>query len=142
MVTDADTGNFNRRFGKPPSLADIEEIAAREFKRLPAVLAARCRGVAIRIEEFPDEETLAEMEIDSGYDLAGLYRGTPLTSKTGGDVAADVDMVLLYRRPLLDWWAEEEMAFEDLVRHVLVHEIGHHFGFSDEDMERIENESD
>lgn len=133
--------NPERRFGKPPSLAEIEVIAERAFERLPAVLAERCHGVALRIEDFPDDEVLADMEIASPFDLAGLYRGTPLTAKTGGDVAMDVDMVLLYRRPLLDWWAEDEMELEDLIRHVLIHEIGHHFGFSDEDMERIENDA-
>ena len=140
-MTDAVSDNSKRRFGKPPSLADIEAIAAREFARLPAILAARCRGVAIRVEEFPDEETLVEMEIDSPFGIAGLYHGTPITAKSVADIVMNVDVVLLYRRPMLDWWAEDEMDFEDLVRHVLIHEIGHHFGFSDADMERIESEA-
>jgi predicted Zn-dependent protease with MMP-like domain len=141
-MTDIAARPSERRFGTPPSLAEIEAIARQAFERLPAILAARCRGIAIRIEDFADEETLSGMGIESPFDLAGLYRGTPLTAKTGGDVATDVDMVLLYRRALLDWWAEDEVELEDLVRHVLVHEIGHHFGFSDDDMERIENEID
>jgi len=78
------------------------------------------------------------MGIDSPFDLAGLYRGAPLTQKGAADFAQSLDMVFLYRRPLLDWWAEEAIELEDLVRHVLIHEIGHHFGFSDDDMERIE----
>jgi len=130
-----------RRFGPPPSLGEIEEIAHRVFAGLPEAFTARCEGVAIRVLDFPEDETLAEMGIDSPFDLAGLYRGAPLTQKGAGDFAQTLDMVFLYRRPLLDWWAEEEMPLEDLVRHVLIHEIGHHFGFSDEDMERIE-ESD
>ena len=127
-----------RRFGAPPSLDEIEEIAHRVFAALPAAFTARCEGLAIRVLDFAEDETLAEMGIDSPFDLAGLYRGAPLTQKGAGDFAQALDMVFLYRRPLLDWWAEEGIEFEDLVRHVLIHEIGHHFGFSDEDMERIE----
>jgi len=131
-----------RRFGPPPSLGEIEEIAHRVFAGLPEAFTARCEGVAIRVLDFPEDETLAEMGIDSPFDLAGLYRGAPLTQKGAGDFAQTLDMVFLYRRPLLDWWAEEEMPLEDLVRHVLIHEIGHHLGFSDEDMERIEAAAD
>ena len=128
-----------RRFGAPPSLDEIEEIAHRVFAALPAAFTARCEGLAIRVLDFAEDETLAEMGIDSPFDLAGLYRGAPLTQKGAGDFAQALDMVFLYRRPLLDWWAEEGIEFEDLVRHVLIHEIGHHFGFSDDDMERIES---
>jgi len=127
-----------RRFGPPPTIDELAEIAHRVFARLPDAFTARCAGVAIRVLDFPEDETLAEMGIESPFDLAGLYRGAPLTQKGAGDFAQTLDMVFLYRRPLLDWWAEEEMVLEDLVRHVLIHEIGHHFGFSDEDMERIE----
>jgi predicted Zn-dependent protease with MMP-like domain len=127
-----------RRFGLPPSIDEVAEIAHRVFDALPAAFTARCQGVAIRVLDFPEDETLAEMGIDSPFDLAGLYRGAPLTQKSAGDFAQGLDMVFLYRRPLLDWWAEEDMEFEDLIRHVLVHEIGHHFGLSDDDMERIE----
>jgi predicted Zn-dependent protease with MMP-like domain len=136
-VTDGQEQDL-RRFGPPPSLDEIAEIAHRVFAALPATFTARCQGVAIRVLDFPEGETLAEMGIDSPFDLAGLYRGAPLTQKGAGDFAQVLDMVFLYRRPLLDWWAEEDMAFEDLIRHVLVHEIGHHFGLSDDDMERIE----
>jgi predicted Zn-dependent protease with MMP-like domain len=128
-----------RQFGPPPSLDEIEEIARRVFAALPVAFTARCQGLAIRVLDFPEDETLAEMGIDSPFDLAGLYRGAPLTEKGAGDFAQALDMVFLYRRPLLDWWAEEDMEFEDLVRHVLIHEVGHHFGFSDADMERIES---
>jgi predicted Zn-dependent protease with MMP-like domain len=127
-----------RRFGPPPSLDEIEEIARRIFAGLPEAFTSRCRGLAIRVLEFADDETLAEMEIESPFDLAGLYRGAPLTEKGAGDFAQALDMVFLYRRPLLDWWAEEGVELEDLIRHVLIHEIGHHFGFSDDDMDRIE----
>jgi predicted Zn-dependent protease with MMP-like domain len=132
-----DSGDL-RRFGPPPTLDEIEELARRVFAALPRAFTARCEGVAIRVLDFPEDETLREMGIESPFDLAGLYRGSPLTVKGAGDFAQALDMVFLYRRPLLDWWAEEEMALEDLVRHVLIHEIGHHFGLSDDDMERIE----
>jgi predicted Zn-dependent protease with MMP-like domain len=133
-VTDSDL----RRFGPPPSVDEIDEIAHRVFSALPAAFTARCQGLAIRVLDFAEDETLAEMGIDSPFDLAGLYRGAPLTQKGAGDFAQALDMVFLYRRPLLDWWVEEAMALEELIRHVLIHEIGHHFGFSDADMERIE----
>jgi predicted Zn-dependent protease with MMP-like domain len=136
-VTDGQESEL-RRFGPPPNIDEIAEIAQRVFGALPETFTARCQGVAIRVLDFPEGETLAEMGIDSPFDLAGLYRGAPLTQKGAGDFAQVLDMVFLYRRPLLDWWAEEDMAFEDLIRHVLVHEIGHHFGLSDDDMERIE----
>jgi predicted Zn-dependent protease with MMP-like domain len=133
-VTESDL----RRFGAPPSIDELAEIAQRVFAALPAAFTARCRGLAIRVLDFAEDETLAEMDIDSPFDLAGLYRGAPLTEKGAGDFAQALDMVFLYRRPLLDWWAEEGVELEDLIRHVLIHEIGHHFGFSDDDMDRIE----
>ncbi|HVO01590.1 MAG TPA: metallopeptidase family protein [Candidatus Cybelea sp.] len=127
-----------RRFGLAPTLAEIEEMAHRIFAQLPKAFTARCQGLAIRVLDFAEDETLSEMGIESPFDLAGLYRGAPLTVKGAGDFAKALDLVFLYRRPLIDWWAEDEVGFEDLVRHVLIHEIGHHFGFSDADMERIE----
>jgi len=91
--------------------------------------------------DFADDETLSEMGIESPFKLAGLYRGAPLTARGAADLTQHLDMVFLYRRALLDWWGEDAMDFEDLVRHVLIHEIGHHFGFSDADMERIEGDA-
>jgi predicted Zn-dependent protease with MMP-like domain len=130
-----------RKFGKPPSLDEVEEMAHRVFATLPEAFTARCKGVAIRVLDFADDATLNEMGIESPFDLAGLYRGAPLTARGASDITQHLDMVFLYRRALLDWWAEENEDFEDLVRHVLIHEIGHHFGFSDADMERIEGEA-
>lgn len=125
-------------YSRPPSLADIEEIAQAVYAGLPAVLAARCAGLVIRVEDFPEDEVLAEMGIDSPFDLAGLYQGVPLTEQAITHPRPAIDMVFLYRRPLLDWWCEEEIELQALIRHVLIHEIGHHFGFSDADMEQIE----
>ena len=130
-----------RRFGPPPSLDEIEELAHHVFTGLPQVFTARCQGLAIRVLDFADDATLNEMGIESPFELAGLYRGAPLTGRGAADLTQHLDMVFLYRRALLDWWGEDEMDFEDLVRHVLIHEIGHHFGFSDADMERIEGEA-
>ncbi len=121
-----------------PGAADIEALAAAALETIPAKLRAELRGVVIRVEEFPDEATQAEMELESPFDLLGLYHGVSLREKSVLDVAEELDMIFLYRRPLLDHWCEGDETLGQLVRHVLIHEIGHHFGFSDEDMEKIE----
>jgi predicted Zn-dependent protease with MMP-like domain len=95
----------------------------------------------VRVEEFPDEETEAEMELESPFDILGLYRGIALPHKSVSDPRPNIDMVFLYRRPILDYWCETGEDLGHIVRNVLVHEIGHHFGFSDADMERIEREA-
>ena len=123
-----------------PSAADIEALAHTALETIPAKLRTPLGGVVIRVEEFPDEETAEEMELDSPFDLLGLYHGVSLREKSVLDVPEEPDMIFLYRRPLLDHWCEGEETLGHLVRHVLIHEIGHHFGFSDEDMEKIEVE--
>jgi predicted Zn-dependent protease with MMP-like domain len=127
-----------REFGAPPSLAEMESIAYQEFERIPDALRSRCVGVAIRVEDFADDETLADMGIESPFDLMGLYQGIPLTEQSTLDIRHQPDMIHLYRRPILDYWSEGDDDLRSVVRHVLIHEIGHHFGFSDDDMERIE----
>lgn len=122
----------------PPSAADIETIADREYGRIPAFLRAQVDAVVIRVDEFPSDEVREDMALESPFDLLGLYQGVSLDRGGVGDVRHDVDMIFLYRRPLLDYWIETGDALEDIVRHVLIHEIGHHFGLSDDDMERIE----
>jgi predicted Zn-dependent protease with MMP-like domain len=126
----------------PPSLQDIEAVTARAYASLPEALAAFVQNVIIRIEEFPDEETQADLDLESPFDLLGLYRGVALTEQGVNDVRNDVDMIYLYRRPILDYWCESGEDLTDIVRHVLIHEIGHHFGFSDDDMERLEAEAE
>ena len=126
---------------KAPSAAEIELIAERAYRRIPERLRRLVDAVVIRIEEFPDDEIIAEMALDTEYDLLGLYAGVALDEKSHADTPQNVDMIFLYRRPMLDYWAESGDALEDVVRHVLIHEIGHHFGLSDEEMERIENEA-
>ncbi|MEN2978675.1 metallopeptidase family protein [Tistrella bauzanensis] len=135
------------RFGPltAPGLAEIDAIADHAFGSLPAEFRAAIGQIAIRVEDFPDEETLADMGIDDPFGLLGLYHGIPLTERSLTQPSAVPDMIFLYRRPLLDAWAETEgeaagTTLYDLIRHVLIHEIGHHYGFSDADMDRIEAE--
>jgi predicted Zn-dependent protease with MMP-like domain len=121
-----------------PTIADIERLADEAMRTIPPELLRHLEGVVIRVEEFPDEETEAEMGLESPFDLLGLYRGVSLNHKSVSAVPQDVDMIYLYRRPLLDYWCDSGEDLAHLVRHVLIHEVGHHFGFSDEDMEAIE----
>lgn len=134
------TGPSDRAHLEPPSPADIEELAHAAFATIPARLARHAEGVVIRVDEFPDEETCVEMELETPFDILGLYRGVSLDRKSIGDSGGLPDMIFLYRRPILDYWVETYEPLADIVRHVLIHEIGHHFGFSDDEMEQIERE--
>ena len=122
----------------PPSLSDLEALARRALASLPQRFKRHLGPVVIRVEEFPDAATERAMQLDSPFDLLGLYRGVALPKKSVSDPVPEVDMIFLYRRPILDYWCETGEELFDLVRHVLIHEIGHHFGFSDADMARIE----
>lgn len=124
----------------PPSCADLETIAATEFAEIPQELRRYAADVIIRVEDFPDEDVEREMDLESPFDLLGLYRGTAQDIHIFGGAPMEVDMIFLYRRPILDYWCETGEDLPSVVRHVLIHEIGHHFGLSDEDMERIEDE--
>jgi predicted Zn-dependent protease with MMP-like domain len=124
-----------------PSLAEFEAIADAAFARLPSRFRDLCKDVVIRVEDFPTDEVLDAMNIESPFDLLGLYHGVDLSRRSVMDPAAMPEMVFLYRRPILDYWAEHEDALGHIVTHVLVHEIGHHFGLSDADMHRIEEEA-
>jgi predicted Zn-dependent protease with MMP-like domain len=122
-----------------PSLQDIDTLAEETYRKLPAEFRALCEGLVIQVVDFPDEETLEQMEASSEFDLLGLFRGRGLAHRGAVDeTGALPNMVWLYRRPLLDFWCEGEDTLGAVVAHVLVHEIGHHFGLSDEDMEAIE----
>ena len=121
-----------------PPAGDIEKIAAEAYRTIPELLRERADEVRIRVKEFPSEEIMREMALETPFDLLGLYEGVPFGDKSVSDVRHDIDMIFLYRRPLLDYWVESGERLEDVVRHVLIHEIGHHFGFSDDDMESIE----
>ncbi len=124
-----------------PSLAELEAIAGRAYAQLPARFRALTGDLLIRVEDFPTDDVLDSLGIESPFDLLGLYSGIDLARKSVSDVATVPDMVFLYRRPILDYWADHEESLGAIITHVLVHEIGHHFGLSDADMERIEAEA-
>ena len=124
-----------------PSAAEFEVIADAAYRAIPARLRGFVDDVVIRVAEFPDRETLDELGIQSEYDLLGLYRGLDLARKSVLDTPVDVDMILLYRQPILAYWCEGEDSLGAIVRHVLIHEIGHHFGLSDADMAELEAEA-
>ncbi len=121
-----------------PTIADFEALAAAAYARLPAEFREKSNDLLIRVEDFATDEVLEALGIGSPYELLGLYHGVSLNHKSVMDLPRQPDMVFLYRRPILEEWADSGEALGDLITHVLVHEIGHHFGFSDADMERIE----
>ncbi len=123
-----------------PTLTDIEALAQRALATIPERLKRHVGNVVIRVDEFPDEDTERDMELESPFDILGLYRGIGMPYKSVSDPSPAIDMIFLYRRPILDYWCETGDDLYHVVRHVLIHEIGHHFGFSDDDMERIEAE--
>lgn len=124
----------------PPSAADIEASASAIYESLPEEFRALTSAVVFQVVEFPDSETMGELGVDDAFDLLGLYRGVSLDQRSVLDTPTDVDIVFLYRRPILDYWCETGESLAAIVRNVLVHEIGHHFGLSDADMEAIERE--
>jgi len=125
-----------------PTLAEMEVMAAGAYAGLPDEFRVMCGNLVIRVEDFPTDEVLKELEAESEFDLLGLFQGIGLAQGYETATGTLPNMILLYRRPILDYWAEHEETLGDIVTHVLVHEIGHHFGLSDEDMERIEEEAD
>ena len=127
-----------RRFEIPPSADEMEAIARRALLSLPEPFAGHLRDVVLLIEEFADDETLDSMGIEDPFDLTGIYEGIPLTERRVDQSGTLPDKIRLFRRPILDEWAGGEDTLEHLVAHVLVHEVGHHFGLSDEDMHALE----
>ncbi|MBR0851196.1 metallopeptidase family protein [Bradyrhizobium diazoefficiens] len=127
---------------KAPSLAEMEVMAHDIFERLPLQFRKLCEGVIIRVDDFPTEEVMDEMECETEFDLLGLFQGIGLLHQSSGDIPRLPNMVWLYRRPILDYWAEHDETIGHIVRHVLIHEIGHHFGLSDDDMEAIEAQAE
>jgi len=130
---------MNARQTLAPDADRIEAIARATIARLPAPFAAHLDGVVLRIEDFAEEDVLAELGIDNPFDLTGLYTGRPIGEKSVTDSGAMPDMIHLYRRPILDEWVDSGVTLEMLVAHVVIHEIGHHFGLSDADMEALED---
>ena len=125
-------------FGVAPSLDDIEAIAAEALATIPEEFRRHVGNVRIQVDDFPSDEIEKAMELDSPFDLLGLYQGVSMAERGAGHVANDIDRIFLYRRPILDYWCESDEDLPHIVRHVLIHEIGHHFGLSDDDMEAIE----
>ncbi|MDT9599390.1 metallopeptidase family protein [Sphingosinicella rhizophila] len=122
-----------------PDAAEIERLAEAAIARMPDHFRQHLDDVVLRIEDFADEDVLAQFGIEDPFELSGLYTGRPIgeqSSMLSGELPA---MIHLYRRPLLDEWAETGVSLEALVTHVIVHEVGHHFGFSDDDMHAIED---
>lgn len=123
-----------------PDAALIESLARRAVAAMPPLFRDHLGNVAILVEEFADEEALADLGIKDSWELSGLYEGRPLTEQSIWSSGEMPPRIRLFRRPLLDEWVETGVSLEDLITHVLIHEVGHHFGFSDEDMHAIEEE--
>lgn len=121
-----------------PDLAVFQALASSAWEKLPGQFRQMCGDLVIRVEDFATDEVLDDLEIESPFDLLGLYQGVSLAHKSAADVPREPDMVFLYRRAILDEWANGEDSLGEIIAHVLIHEIGHHFGFSDADMEDIE----
>lgn len=125
-----------------PTLEDFEAMAVDAYAALPAEFRALSGEIRFLIADFPDDDVVKEMELESPFDILGLFEGRPVGES---DVATTFELpnrILLYRRPILDYWAEHEETLGTIVSHVLVHEIGHHFGLSDDDMENLEAETE
>ena len=123
---------------KAPSLTELEILAGEVFLRLPQKFRDLCAGVVIQVDDFPSDEVLDTMGAESEFDLLGLFHGVGLPFRAESSPVQMPNMIWLYRRPILDYWAEHEETLGAIVQHVLVHEIGHHFGLSDDDMTQIE----
>lgn len=124
---------------KAPSLAALEVLATEVFRRLPQQFRALCTDLVIQVDDFPSEEVQEEMQAESEFDLLGLFHGIGLPFRSESVSGQMPNMIWLYRRPILDYWAEHDETLGALVKHVLIHEIGHHFGLSDADMAAIED---
>ena len=130
---------MNREFGQAPSLDEIEALARAALARLPEPFSSHLADIVLRVEDFADDETLAELGIEDPFELTGVYEGLPLGDKHSGISGALPDRIRLFREPILDEWISRgDETLEHLVAHVLIHEVGHHFGLSDADMAALE----
>jgi predicted Zn-dependent protease with MMP-like domain len=131
-----------RQTTRPPSLADIEALAQAAIERLPDIFRRHLSNVLLRVEDFPDDDVMAAMELETPWDILGLYQGRHIGMKGDEPTGVLPDMIFLYRRPILDEWCHSADSLEAVVTHVLVHEVGHHMGLSDAQMEAIEAAAD
>ncbi len=125
-----------------PTTDDIVALAEQALAAIPARLAEHLSGVGIAVEDMPDDATLDELGIEDAWALTGLYRGTPIGARSFGDILRQPDVIVLYREPILLEWIETGEDLFRLVRNVVIHEVAHHFGFSDDDIEGLEREAD
>src|SRR5262245_65902235 len=125
------------RPAKAPSIEELEVLAIEAFRRLPEKFRALCEGLVIQVDDFPTDEVLAELQAQTEFDLLGLFQGVGLPFRSESAPMQMPNMVWLYRRPILDYWAEHDESLGGIITHVLVHELGHHFGLSDDDMEAL-----
>ena len=123
---------------RAPTLADFERIAANAYRNLSTEFLSLTGEVIIRVANFPDEDITDDLALDTPFDLLGLFEGRGIAEKWNPQTGEWPNRITLYRRPILDYWAESEETLGDIITHVLIHEIGHHFGLSDDDMTRIE----
>jgi predicted Zn-dependent protease with MMP-like domain len=130
------------RQGYAPDIDEFQVMAEQAFARLPKEICSQLGNVILRVAEFPDAATLRSMGLQSPFELLGLYHGVSLLERSELDLPRGPDMIFLYRRPILEEWASRSDTLEALITHVLVHEIGHHFGLSDSDMHSVEREAD
>jgi predicted Zn-dependent protease with MMP-like domain len=128
-----------RSFGPPPTAEEIEAIARRALGGLPKPFSESLDEVVLLVEDFADDATLESMGIDDPFELSGLYEGVPLTERSVDQSGTLPETIRLFRRPILDEWAGSDDTLEHLVAHVLIHEVGHHFGLSDDDMHALED---
>ncbi len=133
-------GDMARRFSNPPTAAEIEAVAREAMAGLPALFADHLHHIVLQVEEVADEELLAELGVEHPLDLTGVYEGVPIGERSVETSGTMPDRVRLFRRAILDEWIEDGEDLEHLVRHILIHEVGHHFGLSDEDMHRLEEQ--
>jgi predicted Zn-dependent protease with MMP-like domain len=123
---------------KAPSLAELEALAGEVFRQLPKRFRELAADVVIQVDDFPSEDVVERMQVQSEFDLLGLFHGVGLPFRSVSAAVQMPNMIWLYRRPILDYWAEHDETLGAIIRHVLVHEVGHHFGLSDADMAAIE----
>lgn len=130
-----------RRFDHPPTADEIEAVARAALLALPEPFASHLRHVVLQVDELADEPLLADLGIDHPLDLTGVYEGVPISERSVETSGTLPDRIRLFRRAILDEWVEEGEALDHLVRHILIHEAGHHFGLSDEDMHALEEQA-